>query len=386
MSSYDYYSEYDNSSSDFSSVYDVDICGDVLHSKYVMITPIGKGGFATVWLSYNLKNKKFYAVKVHNVEDIKGGQTEVEFLKIVSNVKCNTVNKMVDYFIHTTEQGEHLCTVFNLMAGTLEDLLTGDYSDGLPLTVVKTVVVQILEAISVLNKNGIIHTDIKPENILIEGVNDSVKTVIDKFKRLNIDKKKSQNFIKNAVVNMDTEIVDSALSNIELKNIKVKLSDFGTCIKKTDCNNFRIQTRYYRSPEVILESTDKYNETCDVWSIGCLTYELITGTTLFDPDKNDDMDRDRYQLYQFTTTLGKIPHDVVSKSDKKIKFFRRDGLLKGVDNLNYQPLYVTVKKYMETDNTPKDITCTVDFIYNTLQYNHKLRPTAEKCLHHTWCC
>ena len=55
----------------------------------------------------------------------------------------------------------------------------------------------------------------------------------------------------------------------------------------TDEVNYGIQTRYYRAPEIILHHT--FNETCDVWSMGCMIFELLTNEILIDPDKNNKL-------------------------------------------------------------------------------------------------
>ena len=76
---------------------------------------------------------------------------------------------------------------------------------------------------------------------------------------------------------------------INEENIKIKLSDFGSCIDIEEDMSFNIQTRYYRAPEIIL--CHKFNETCDIWSIGCIIYELLTGKILFNPDKKRRFNR-----------------------------------------------------------------------------------------------
>ena len=64
------------------------------------------------------------------------------------------------------------------------------------------------------------------------------------------------------------------MPKIDVNKLQVKLTDFGSCIIKSE-NKFRTcQTRYYRAPEVILNL--KYDEKIDVWSLGCTLYELLT--------------------------------------------------------------------------------------------------------------
>ena len=66
-----------------------------------------------------------------------------------------------------------------------------------------------------------------------------------------------------------------------------------------------IQTRQYRAPEVLIGS--KYDTSADIWSLGCITFELLTGDLLFDPRAGEEYDRDEDHLAMFQELLGKIP-------------------------------------------------------------------------------
>jgi len=76
------------------------------------------------------------------------------------------------------------------------------------------------------------------------------------------------------------------------KDLQVKICDMGNACYINEHYSDIIQTREYRSPEVILGG--EYDESADIWSLGCMIFELITGDYLFDPKKgktfrkNDD--------------------------------------------------------------------------------------------------
>lgn len=82
------------------------------------------------------------------------------------------------------------------------------------------------------------------------------------------------------------------MAQIEDMDFTMKLCDMGNACYVNKHYSDVIQTREYRSPEVILEGD--YNETADIWSLACMVFELITGDYLFDPvkgktfKKNDD--------------------------------------------------------------------------------------------------
>lgn len=74
------------------------------------------------------------------------------------------------------------------------------------------------------------------------------------------------------------------------ESITVKIADLGNACWINKHFTEDIQTRQYRSPEVILGG--KYNESADMWSLGCLVFELLTGDFLFDPQSGDNYTRD----------------------------------------------------------------------------------------------
>lgn len=161
--------------------------GTILRKKYLLIKPLGSGSFATVWLSYNIPNKNFVAIKVQNPEDIEYAFDEIELFKKVSTNVCKYLNKTIDDFIITIDDDQYACMVFELMAGTTYDIIQkGKYVHGLHINAVKKIIYQILLAIDALNnKYKKIHTDIKPENILLVGTSNSVQNIINEFGKIN---------------------------------------------------------------------------------------------------------------------------------------------------------------------------------------------------------
>ena len=81
-------SESDYSGSDSDEEYaglNLNMCGFVLKNKHILLQKLGSGRFSIVWLSYNVLDSKFYAVKVHNVADGDEGNDEI----FIQHVKLN---------------------------------------------------------------------------------------------------------------------------------------------------------------------------------------------------------------------------------------------------------------------------------------------------------
>jgi len=130
--------------------------------------------------------------------------------------------------------------VFELMSLNLYDFLKKNKFRGFSLNVIRKFAIQALYALKFLSQHRIIHCDLKPENILLKHPN---KTGI-------------------------------------------KLIDFGSSCFENEKLYTYIQSRFYRAPEIILGLN--YSTQIDMWSFGCLLYELYTGQPIFPGESEHD--------------------------------------------------------------------------------------------------
>ncbi|KAL1228790.1 SRSF protein kinase [Trichinella spiralis] len=142
--------------------------GDVLNGHYYVIRKIGWGHFSTVWLGWDVNSKQFVALKIvksaeHYAET---AQDEIKLLNSVRNSdpddpKRDRVINMLDHFTILGDHGIHVCMVFEVLGHNLLRMIIQTNYRGIPIP-------QILEGVEYLhNKCKIIHTDIKPENVLV---------------------------------------------------------------------------------------------------------------------------------------------------------------------------------------------------------------------------
>lgn len=382
---------------------EIDLTGIIIKSRYLLVLKIGHGAFSTVWLSYRLDTRNFCAIKVQDVDEYDAGLNEVEILLKINKVKCPNFNKLIDNFVFDTEDGYHICMVFDLLAGSIFDLIKhGKYSKGLDPKIVKNIVRQVLVAMARLNDDlRLLHTDIKPENVLLEGTSVRVQKIIDQFNNYDyrkLVKKYSKKKNKSNGVPPSIQAVNEIISKLDLKidkdelpidekyfmgdNIRIKLSDFGGCYEISDKMDNHIQTRYYMAPEIILYHP--FSETCDIWSIGCMTFELLTGDILFDPDKTPRFSRDRHHLNDIQSILGLVPKKMIDSSEKKMHFFRKNGLIKGKNELVYTPMSSLLINKLGDRVDSKEIADILDFLYKTLELDPEKRPRAIDCINHSW--
>lgn len=120
----------------------------------------------------------------------------------------------------------------------------------------------------------LVHTDLKPENILFETENN--------YKFLSNLKEFSRNQIEkyNDILNEDHRDKDKEFPLKLATDLSIKIIDFGGAVYLNETHSGLINTRQYRSPEVLLGCC-KWNEKSDVWSLGCIFAELFTGELLF---------------------------------------------------------------------------------------------------------
>lgn len=376
-----------------------DLKGKILNGKYLLISVLGSGSYAVIWLVMNIQNiqsPEFFALKIQNMDDYDTGLDEIDIMrKLNKEGKNSYVNILVDNFIYETEDGSHVCMVFELMRGSLYDIIKND-KQCLSFDTVRIIIRQLLIALDIMNsKYKLLHTDIKPDNILVVGISDKVraqidivksnKVLIDKIKKGNKNRRKyDTDSIIKCVDNMKLDDIKYDVKNVALStNIQTKLADFGTC-KDINYTYYDIQTRYYRAPEIILGY--EYNGKCDMWSVGCMIYELLTGQTLFCPYKDIRFNTDRFHIYEMNSVLGKIPDYLINKSLKKTDFYKKNGLLKGVQFITYKPLHKTITSQLETrkDMNTTNISLTIDLIYNLLSYDPETRLSAKLALNHEW--
>jgi serine/threonine-protein kinase SRPK3 len=170
------------------------------------------------------------------------------------------------------------------------------------------------------------------------------------------------------------------VDDIYVHNCEIKISDFGNSCYNNNKTSDEIQTRYYRAPEIILNCP--YNKTIDIWSVGCIIYELLTGDLLFDPDSKL-VNKDKHHLYWMEQLLGKIPQQMINKSKRKKYLFNKEGQLK---NLNIDvPLWDLKNLLIEKYNIDKIVAEEIsDFLLNLLTYDNTKRYSAKDCLKHKW--
>jgi len=255
------------------------------NKRYSYILQIGSGTSATVHLmNDNEKNRKV-AMKKIDASEMKDSEKE-RVQKEVENMKSMNIPTFIEFYDYENDNDDQKIYMEYADQGTLENKIAQKKKEGKDFTEeeIFDYLIDILLALYTLNKKGIVHRDIKSENILLK---------TDKINEKNVTIAK--------------------LSDLGLgRQIEGVTGAYTTC-----------GTAYYVSPE-IAAGEKKYSYNADIWSLGIVLYELITkNKPWFDPKMSTS------EFFSFVVD-NKYPA-LPENTDKRLKYLVKIMLKKDPD-------------------------------------------------------
>uniref|UniRef100_A0A1B6C1C1 non-specific serine/threonine protein kinase n=1 Tax=Clastoptera arizonana TaxID=38151 RepID=A0A1B6C1C1_9HEMI len=167
---------------------------------------------------------------------------------------------------------------------------------------------------------------------------------------------------------------------LETCNISIKIADLGNACWVNHHFTEDIQTRQYRSLEVLLGSG--YSTPADIWSTACMAFELATGDFLFEPHSGQEYTRDEDHVAHIVELLGPIPQYIISKGKYAQNFFKSSGELRHITKLKPWSMYEVLTEKYEWDAA--EALAFSEFLKPMLTFEPELRATAADCLSHSW--
>ena len=195
--------------------------------KYEIIKELGKGAFGNINLVLNNIDNKYYALKEIKIKEEKNINEIENEINIISKFDCNNIVKYYDSY---KENDKYYILMEYCNGQNLKDFIKEHNKNNelIEENIIYIIIKQICIGIKEMHKMKIIHRDLKPENIFIN------------------------------------------------KNMEIKIGDFGISKqlnKEYTLTNNKFGTLDYIAPEILLEG--KYNQKSDIWSLGCIIYELF---------------------------------------------------------------------------------------------------------------
>ncbi|XP_028966513.1 homeodomain-interacting protein kinase 2 [Galendromus occidentalis] len=250
---------------------------EVLYStagnQYEVLEFLGRGTFGQVVKCWKKGTNEIVAIKIlkNHPSYARQGQIEVSILQRLSAENGDDYNFVRAYecFVHKM----HTCLVFEMLEQNLYDFLKQNKFSPLPLKYIRPILQQVLTALLKLKQLGLIHADLKPENIML----------VDPIRQ----------------------------------PFRVKVIDFGSAshVSKAVCSTY-LQSRYYRAPEIILGLP--FCEAIDMWSLGCVIAELFLGWPLYPGSSEYD------QIRYISQTQGLPAEHLLNAATKTTRFFIRE--------------------------------------------------------------
>ncbi|XP_043283897.1 homeodomain-interacting protein kinase 2 isoform X3 [Venturia canescens] len=249
---------------------------EVLYSmtnQYEVLEFLGRGTFGQVVKCWKKGTNEIVAIKIlkNHPSYARQGQIEVSILSRLSQENADEFNFVRAY--ECFQHKSHTCLVFEMLEQNLYDFLKQNKFSPLPLKYIRPILGQVISALIKLKQLGLIHADLKPENIML----------VDPVRQ----------------------------------PYRVKVIDFGSAshVSKAVCNTY-LQSRYYRAPEIILGLP--FCEAIDMWSLGCVVAELFLGWPLYPGSSEYD------QIRYISQTQGLPTEHMLNNASKTTKFFYRD--------------------------------------------------------------
>jgi len=320
--------------------------GENLSPRYKIISKLGEGTFGIVLECWDRIARAYVAIKIiRNIEKYRAAaMIELEALNTLktndpeAKHHCIVLDKWFDY-------RSHVCMVFNKLGPSLFDFLKKNNYNPFDVDVVRDIGYQLLKAVAFMHDHQMIHTDLKPENILFCKDGSGLRVPLDS---------------------------------------QIRVIDFGSATFENGHHGRIVSTRHYRAPEIVIGA--KWSYACDLWSVGCILVELVTGEALF--QTHEDIEH----LAMMERVLGRLPKSLAEQRDIHARhLFRDDYRLNWPDGASSRKSIRAVRRLLELKQWIEDVGSKsvkpflddfVDLVAELMRFEPEARLPAKDALNH----
>ncbi|XP_026471206.1 cyclin-dependent kinase-like 5 [Ctenocephalides felis] len=289
--------------------------------KYDTLAVVGEGSYGLVMKCRHRESGTIVAIKkfLETEEDATVRKMALREIRMLKKLRHENLVNMIEVF----RRKRRFYLVFEYLEHTVLDELESRGGGGLGDDLSRKYIYQVIRAVDFCHSNNVIHRDVKPENVLVS--------------RLGV----------------------------------VKLCDFGFArplAQPAETYTDYVATRWYRAPELLVGDT-RYGGPVDIWAVGCLFAEMMSGDPLFPGDSDVD------QLFQIVRMLGKLStrHQHFVARNPLFKGFRKTQSQQMTEEGNGIPLYQLFPTWHRS---------ALDLLQQCLRLDPLQRPKAPALLRH----
>ncbi|KAI6772981.1 hypothetical protein HG530_003939 [Fusarium avenaceum] len=389
------------------------IIGDLFDDgRYRVVRKLGEGSYSTVWLARDLRDARYVALKILVSKSTESSQ-ELQILHHLANVApddgAHHITQLLAEFEHHGPNGLHKCLVLEPMGPSANSMVEElpqfkprmfGMKIRYPPQMAKSILKQSLEGLVFLHRHGIAHGDFQPGNMLfsLTDINEQEEEVLRQ--KEDVKSQSTSPPVERRDGKQDkwappylciAQPLGSFASPID--DFRIKLSDMGGAYFFNNPPKKLITPAGLRTPEFLLKG--EMNESLDIWSFGCLLFELMTGQPLFClPGPHSEPDLTDEHLLVLEERLGPLPDDLYSlwetsslyyTSERKLYNCEIGGVREGQEPLILEQLSIEEAfDQSEPELGAEEAEKVKKIIRWILQYDLSKRPSPVEILQDPW--
>jgi serine/threonine protein kinase len=334
--------------------------------RFSVIRRLGWGMYSSTWLAKDHQNAKHVAIKVLTGFATRlaheGLTPELDVLRKLSSSPRGAEPKeghclsLHSSFLHPgpSDTGPHLCLVTDVFGGDVEHLKRTYARNGFPLNLAKRILLHTLKGLTTMHRQGIVHTDLKHDNILF-------------------DRGQNSDASFGSPDPLPLPSVNEALDRTFV------IADFGNAQFVGKPTFDEITAEALRAPETLLRGP--WDEKVDIWTFGCLAFEFLSGRQLFKKRSYSEhlLDTVGGHLWRMQCfTDEKFDSEQLGKSEFGFKYFDGSCQLK-----SRPPMFShTFAKILDNFNIldTEQLRTTAAFLHRCLRLDPRHRASADELL------
>ncbi|TVY36532.1 Serine/threonine-protein kinase [Lachnellula occidentalis] len=313
--------------------------GELYSFKYKVLRKLGYGQYSTVWLVRNQEDRGLAAMKVIRA-DAYGDGADIYERDIMEHLKTSNaehegyryISTLQDHFTLDGPNGSHVCLVFKLIGESLQTFKKRFPGGLIPFELAIHIANQLTDALAYAHSCGVIHTDIKADNIMFQipdgslsDLTEFVDDIESKIVPLEATAAQEDYAIIPTQDLREEYLTPNSTGAFNVLTLDIALSDWGVSSWTTNHLCETIQPILLRAPEVMIGAP--WGPAVDFWNLGCLVTEMIYGQCMFSGKTEAREYSPAWHLEEMTKLVGPFPKSLLDEGDPELvkDLFNEEG-------------------------------------------------------------